>query len=51
MWLDLAASGAAGRDDRQKYEAGRKLVASMMTPQQVAEAQRLVHEWKPAAAK
>jgi TPR repeat protein len=41
MWLNLAAAqepGAVGRRD---------VAASQMTPEQIAEAQRLAREWKP----
>jgi TPR repeat protein len=44
MWYNLAAAsgklpGAAARRD---------LIAKMMTPDQIAEAQRMAREWKPA---
>ena len=42
MWLNLAA--AQGDDDAKK---ARDLLASKMTPEQIAEAQRLAREWKP----
>ncbi len=49
MWFYLAASRfsapeAPYRDQAVKY---RDIVASKMTPAQIAEAQRLVREWKP----
>jgi len=46
MWLSLAA-------DRKHRQAAvrRDEVAKQMTPQQLAEAQRLAHEWKPKEAK
>jgi uncharacterized protein len=47
MWLTLAASRATG-DDQKKYSEARDSVARKMTPQQIAEAQRLVQEWKPS---
>lgn len=40
MWMDLAASAATG-DDRNTYSSGRDAVDDKMTPQQIAEAQRL----------
>jgi len=42
MWFDLAAMGgdSDAKNDRDK-------VAEMMTPPQIAEAQRLAKEWKP----
>ena len=42
MWLNLAA--ARGNEDAVK---GRDIVASKMTPAQIAEAQKLAREWKP----
>jgi TPR repeat protein len=42
MWLNLAA--ASGDDTAAK---GRDLVAKYMTHAQIAEAQKLVREWKP----
>ena len=44
MWYDLAAAQGAGvaAKDRDK-------VAAKMTPEQIAEAQRLAREWKPTA--
>lgn len=48
MWLDLAAS--RGTAVLQKSHAvGRDRVATRMTPQQIAKAQRLAQEWKPGA--
>ena len=40
MWLNLAA--AKGDEEAQK---GRDLIASQMTPDQIAEAQRMAREW------
>jgi TPR repeat protein len=45
MWLNLAASGASG-EDQKRYSAARNNVAAKMTSQQFAEAQRLAREWK-----
>ena len=42
MWLNLAAM--QGRDGAATF---RDLVARLMTPAQIAEAQRLAREWKP----
>jgi hypothetical protein len=42
MWFNLAA--AQGDDDALKH---RDRMASLMTPDQIAEAQRLAREWKP----
>jgi uncharacterized protein len=49
MWLDLAASRYpdSGKEDRDKAIKARDLVASKMTPAQIAEAQKLAGEWKP----
>jgi TPR repeat protein len=44
MWFNLSA--AIGGDDLfDKASEGREEVASKMTPQQIAEAQRLAREW------
>jgi TPR repeat protein len=42
MWFNLAAAG--GRKDAVKV---RDMLAAMMTPAQIAEAQKLAREWKP----
>ena len=47
MWFNLAASGASDASIRDKSVMGRNLVAAMMTPAQIAEAQRMASEWKP----
>ena len=44
MWFNLA--GAGGDADAAKM---RDAVASKMTPDQIAEAQRLARQWKPKA--
>jgi TPR repeat protein len=46
MWMNLAASRANG-DDQKRYADARELVAKMMTPQQIVEAQRRAREWAP----
>jgi hypothetical protein len=46
MWYNLAVSRASG-DDQKKYAEARDIVAEIMTPQQIAEAQRRAREWKP----
>jgi TPR repeat protein len=57
MWMNLAASlqtdGAGSLSpDLQKGAAKlRDDLATMMTPQQIAEAQRLAREWKPTTTK
>ena len=45
-WLNLAASRASGANAKSFSEA-RDDLAGKMTPQQIAEAQRLAREWKP----
>jgi hypothetical protein len=47
-WMDLAAS-ASTEADQSKYSSARDVVATKMTPQQIAEAQRLAWEWKPGS--
>jgi TPR repeat protein len=53
MWFNLAASRypASEIDARKKAIHNRDLVASKMTPAQIAEAQRLAREWKPKKEK
>ena len=46
-WSNLAAARAADKDMRESATALRDDVAGMMTPAQVAEAQKLAREWKP----
>jgi uncharacterized protein len=49
MWLNLAASRylASEVTKREVAVEAQDLVASKMTPEQVAEAQKLAREWKP----
>ena len=42
MWSNLAAT----KGDKAAVK-NRDLIATLMTPAQIAEAQRLAHEWKP----
>jgi hypothetical protein len=42
MWLNLSAA----KGDQQASEA-RRTVAAQMSPEQLAEAQKLAREWKP----
>jgi TPR repeat protein len=44
MWLNLAAM-----QGREGAAALRDLIARLMTPVQIAEAQKLAREWKPSA--
>jgi TPR repeat protein len=46
-WLSLAASRAQKNDLREKAIKARDLVATHMTPDRIAEAQKLAREWKP----
>jgi TPR repeat protein len=46
MWLIVAADHVPP-DDRDTIVEMRDSVAARLTPQQVAEARRLAHEWKP----
>ncbi len=50
MWYQLAAAGlpVKGQVTREKAIENRDLVASRMTPDQIAEAERMAKEWKPA---
>ena len=45
MWFNLAA--ARGGEDRDAAVEFRDRAAKLMTPDQIAEAQRLAREWKP----
>ena len=45
-WINLAASRLTG-EEREKRVKARDSVAEKMTPEQIAEAQRLAREWKP----
>jgi len=49
MWVDLAASRfpPSAIEDRDQAAHNRDIVASKMTPEQLAEAQKLAREWKP----
>jgi hypothetical protein len=49
MWYNLAASrfSATENENRERVVAARAAVAKLMTPGQIAEAQRLAREWKP----
>jgi hypothetical protein len=46
MWVNLAASRSHG-EDLEKLAKVTELLAQRMTPDQIAEAQRLAREWKP----
>ena len=47
MWFNLAASHEADASVRNKYIDLREVVASKMTPDQIAEAQKMARKWKP----
>ena len=47
MWRNLASAGASDADIREKAAKARDALATMMTPAQVAEAQRMSREWQP----
>jgi TPR repeat protein len=48
MWLNLAASSAGALDDvRGDATKSRDELAAKMTPDQIAEAQRMAREWAP----
>jgi hypothetical protein len=49
MWFNLAASrySASEVEKREQGVKNRDIIASLMTPAQLAEAQRLAREWKP----
>lgn len=47
MWLNIAASNSSDAKERNAAAKMRDGVASKMTPDQIAEAQRLAKEWKP----
>jgi len=53
MWFTLAASRftASEQGNREMAGSNRDIAASKMTPAQIAEAQRLVREWKPRKEK
>jgi len=46
MWANLSASNSSG-DLQQSCAMTRDEISQKMTPQQIAEAQRMAAEWKP----
>ena len=46
-WFNIAASTATDKEERDRSVSNRDLVSGKMTPNQIAEAQRLAREWKP----
>ena len=47
LWLSLSATGAG--EDQERRAKARDTVAVGLTPDQRAEAKRLIEEWKPKA--
>ena len=47
MWFNLAASRFPPGEARDKAAKARDVLATLMTPAQIAEAQRLAREWEP----
>ena len=52
MWVTLAASRfpPSAKQDREQAARNRDMVASKMTPSQIAEAQKLAEAWRPKPA-
>jgi TPR repeat protein len=50
IWINLAASHSNG-DDQRKYASARDLVATKMTPAQIAAAQFAARQWRPVESK
>lgn len=51
MWLELAWTGATSDFTRRLYTQQRDELARRMTPEQIADAHRLAHEWEAAHAR
>ena len=49
MWFNLTASQTRARKARRRLMRKRNSVAARLTPEQLAEAQRLAQEWQPKA--
>jgi len=49
MWFTLSAAGSKGEEQAEAAKF-RDSISKKMTPQQIAEAQRLAREWKPKPA-
>ncbi len=47
MWYNLAASRYPPGEDRDRVVKNRDIIAKMMTPAQISEAQKLAREWRP----
>ena len=48
MWRNLAASRLPAGEDRETAVKSCDALADLMTPEQIAEAQRLAREWEAA---
>ncbi len=48
MWFNLAAAGSPPGEDRDSAAKNRDIVAKLMTPAQIAEAQRRAGKWRPS---
>jgi len=46
-WYNLAAAGQTDHEMREVSATGRDRLAAVMTPEQIAEAQRLASAWRP----
>ena len=47
MWFSLAASRLPPGKEHDRAAQGRDTLASLMTPAQISEAQKLAREWRP----
>ncbi len=47
MWYNLSAAGSPPGEDRDSAAEYRDSVAKLMTPAQIAEAQRRAGKWRP----
>jgi hypothetical protein len=47
MWFDLAASRASDAALRDAADKGRDHAEAILTPEQIAEAQKMAREWVP----
>jgi TPR repeat protein len=47
MFANLAAAHLPAGEDRETAVKNRDIVSKLMTPEQIAEAQRLAREWRP----
>ncbi len=47
MWFNLAVSRYPPGEDRDRAIKNRDIVAKVMTPAQISEAQKLAREWRP----